>query len=215
MRPYVVRQGDYLTEMAYRRGFSATEVWNHLSNEALRKARSNPDILQPGDVIHLPAAREDWRPLPLTAGGHNRFTARIPSVEIKLVLERADGTAIVDKPFRVDGLGPEPFESKTDSAGLARFNVPVHVRELDVFLDGEGLRYRVLVGHMDPVSEPSGVAKRLAHLGYLAPLDLKNIEPSDAMLSEALAVFQAAEGLSITGTLDDATRDALVTAHGS
>src|SRR5688572_23264483 len=99
MRPYVVRQGDYLTQLAHRRGFSVEDVWNDPANDALRQKRSSPEILQPGDILHLPERREGWNPRSLTIGGENRFTAKIPAVQIKLVLQRADGTAIANKPF--------------------------------------------------------------------------------------------------------------------
>ncbi|WP_437729816.1 peptidoglycan-binding domain-containing protein [Sorangium sp. So ce1335] len=215
IRPYVVRQGDYLTQLAHRRGFSAERVWEHPSNEALRRKRPSPEILQPGDVLYLPDAPETEGSLPLTTGGQNRFTARVPTVEIKLILKRADGTPVADEPFRVTGTGPEPFESTTDGAGLALFPVPAHLEEVSVSLDGVGLRYRVRIGHMDPADEPSGIIKRLAHLGYLPTLEVGEAGPSSGELTDAVAAFQEAHGLAVTGTLDDATRDAIVQAHGS
>ena len=36
MRPYVIRQGDYMTQLAHRLGFDETEVWNHDKNSALK-----------------------------------------------------------------------------------------------------------------------------------------------------------------------------------
>ncbi|WP_437604885.1 peptidoglycan-binding domain-containing protein [Sorangium sp. So ce834] len=216
MRPYVIRQGDYLAQLAHRYSFSAAEVWNHPLNDALRQKRASPDILQPGDILYLPDARDGWNPLLLTTGGANRFTARIPSVEIKLVLERADTTPIANKRFRVEGLGTEPFNGITDASGLALFPVPVHVREVNLALEEEGLHCQVCIGQMDPVDEPSGAAKRLTHLGYPASISLCEFDVSADVLSEAIAAFQTAHGqLEITGTLDDATRDALVQAHGS
>ncbi len=219
MRPYVVRQGDYLTQLAHRRGFSAEAVWNDPLNDALRQKRASPDILQPGDTLHLPDARERWNPLPLAIGSENHFMASIPTVEIRLVLQRADGTPIANKRFCVDGMGPQPFDGTTDAIGLALFPVPVHVREVDLLLEEEGLHYRVRIGHMDPPDEQTGAIKRLVHLGYLQPLDFNELEPFADVLREAITAFQEAhrdaQGLQVTGTLDDATRDALVQAHGS
>lgn len=215
MRPYVVRQGDYLTQIAHRRGFSAEVVWNDPLNDALRQKRASPDILQPGDILHLPDAHEGWNPLPLAAGGENRFAARIPTIEIKLMLKHGDRSPIANKPFRVEGMGPEPYNGTTDSTGLASFPVPVHVHEVDLSLDEVGLYYYVRVGHLDPADEPSGAAKRLAHLGYLTPIDMNKMVPSAHLLSEAIAAFQEAKGIKVTGALDDTTHDALVEAHGS
>ena len=215
MQPYVVRQGDYLAQIAHRRGFSAEEVWNHPLNAELRERRGSHDILHPGDILQVPVGREGWSPRPLSSGGEHHFTARVTTIEIKLVLHRADRTVIANAPFRVDGLGPQPFEGETDGAGLALFEVPVHVREVAVSLAGEGLDYRVRIGRLDPAGEPSGVAKRLAHLGYLAPIGHDETPCPEALVSDAVSAFQEAQGLAVTGTVDDATRDALVAAHGS
>lgn len=215
MRPYVVRQGDYLAQIAHRRSFSAEKVWNHPLNDALRMKRASPDILHPGDIVYVPDAREGWSPLPLTTGGENPFTARIPTVEIKLVLERADRTPIANKPFRVEGMGQEPFEGTTDGSGLALFAVPVHVREVGLSLDEDSLYYHVRVGNLDPADEASGAAKRLAHLGYLAPINFDSLQPIAHDLAEAIASFQEAQGIRVTRYLDRATLDALVQAHGS
>ncbi|WP_438025579.1 peptidoglycan-binding protein [Sorangium sp. So ce233] len=192
------------------------EIWNHPSNEELRRRRLTPDILHPGDILYLPGVSEGRDPLPLTIGGENRFTARVPTVEIRLILRRADGTALAGERFRVDGSGPEPFTGTTTGDGLALFRVPSHVREVRLSLQQEGLRYQVRIGQMDPRDELSGAAKRLAHLGYLPVLDFPAVALSEDVLHEAIAAFQEAQGdLQVTGTLDDATRDALVAAHGS
>ncbi len=63
---------------------------------------------------------------------------------------------------------------------------------------------------MDPIDEPSGARKRLQHLGYGAGSDDEEIEVSDRL---AILAFQQANGLKTTGTVDDATKEALTRAH--
>jgi hypothetical protein len=86
--------------------------------------------------------------------------------------------------------------------------------------------FTVLVGHLDPVSEPSGVKARLTHMGYLHPpahehfaLDTRgetvSEEDSDARTAVAVRDFQKAQQIDVTGIVDDVTRAALVAAHGS
>jgi len=48
MRPYFVKQGDYLESIADCYGFDPEEVWADKKNEKLRKKRKNPNILYPG-----------------------------------------------------------------------------------------------------------------------------------------------------------------------
>ena len=40
MRPYVIRQGDYITKLAHQRGFDADAIWNDPKNQSLRERRT-------------------------------------------------------------------------------------------------------------------------------------------------------------------------------
>ena len=51
---YTVKQGDCLSNIAYRYKVRTMRVWNDPANETLRKKRKNPNILFPGDIIHIP-----------------------------------------------------------------------------------------------------------------------------------------------------------------
>ena len=59
MATYTVRQGDVLTEIARRAGFNdETVIWNHPSNEPLRRAGRGPALLAPGDQLFVPLRSE-------------------------------------------------------------------------------------------------------------------------------------------------------------
>ena len=168
-RPYVVRQGDYLTKLAHDLGFDADAVWNDDDNRALRDRRPNPDILQPGDVLHMPAPEPATGPQ-VSANTSNKYRARVPTVEVKLKLRDAADGPLASKAYRVLGMGA-PLEGTTDGEGLATFSVPVRLREVCLVLEESGQEYQLLIGDMDPITEPSGVRKRLEHLGYLSRRD--------------------------------------------
>ncbi len=72
-QPYVVREGDTLTVLAYRRGADATAIWNDPSNAGLKASRCSMDLLHPGDIVHLPPARETFTPV--SVGAVNEFRA--------------------------------------------------------------------------------------------------------------------------------------------
>ena len=63
MKPYVVKQGDYLLKLAHGLGFDADTVWNADENADL-KAKRDPNILCPGDLLYVP----DSEPKPLPSG---------------------------------------------------------------------------------------------------------------------------------------------------
>jgi len=70
------------------------------------------------------------------------------------------------------------------------------------------------IGHLDPISEPSGVRGRLLNLG----IDPGSIDSDDAMeerFRSALMAFQRHHDLEPTGALDDATRAKLEEKHDS
>jgi N-acetylmuramoyl-L-alanine amidase len=208
MTPHVIRQGEYLTQLAARMGFDASEVWNHAANRELRARRPNPDVLHPGDVLRVPAPRRAGASLsPHTT---NRYRARLARVEVRIQLLDVNGQACSDKAFSVLDL-PQEVRGRTDADGRAVFSVPVNTGSVRLVVGEPPVTYRVHMGHLDPASERSGARRRLQQLGYLGALAAAEGEP----WALALAAFQRAHGLPATGTLDEATQQALTSAHGS
>ena len=68
-----------------------------------------------------------------------------------------------------------------------------------------------MLGHMDPISEVSGVQMRLAGLGYFKGAFSSEI---DDATTKALVAFQRAEKLPETGGPDKDTLAALAKAFG-
>jgi hypothetical protein len=215
MKPYVVRQGDYLTKLAHTMGFNPDSVWAHPKNEALRNKRTDPDMLQPGDLLYVPdEARER---LPIEPGTINAYVARIPRMPVAVKLQ-VGGAPLSKERYRILGLGPDPIAGATDEDGYLRTEVAVHVREIEVQLVDRKRTLRVRVGNMDPINELAGLQKRLQHLGFYQATrgGSENFEAKDPpAVKAALAAFQSSRKLPATGHLDDDTRAALIAAHGS
>jgi hypothetical protein len=209
LKPYIVRQGDYFTKLAHLRGFNAETVWNDPANEALKKKRASMDVLEPGDIVYVP---DEPKPrLPIAGGVVNHYVARIPKVPVNVRL-KVGGEILIDEPYVIRGVGPDPVRGKTDKNGYVTARVKVHVREIEVELPNRKRTLRVRVGDMDPMNELSGLQKRLTHLGYYLPTKTgtENFDALDPQqILSALKAFQAARKLPATGKLDDATRKAL------
>lgn len=214
MKPYVIKQGDYLTKIAHRLGFVAAEVWEHVKNSELRALRKNGDVLRAGDILFIPD--EPRKRLPFDKEAVNRYQARVPRVPVKLTLRRC-GEPLAGASYVVEGIGDES-ERKTDGDGVAAFEVDVHVPQVVVKLLETGARYRVLIGHLDPADTPSGARMRLTNLGYqgvrLAGED-RYVAHDDEQLRAALLRFQRERGLAPSGELDEASSAALVDAYGA
>ena len=208
-KSHVVRQGEYLTKLAHQLGFDADAVWNHTRNADLRALRTNREILCPGDVLWVPDSPRKL--VQLRIGEDNAFASSIPETQIHLTLLQRDGTPLANTAYTVQG-APGLTDGSTDGDGKVSLTLPVHVeRVLLVFESGQ--QYQVAVGEMDPIEETSGVLKRLIHLGYLT--ECADPTSDDFELRLALSAFQKAQGLPITGQIDDPTRHALVAAHKS
>ena len=222
MRPYIVRQGDVLSRIAARHGFDAQEVWEDDANRALRELRGSPDVLHPGDVLHIPdpVAPRGTR---ISSRTTNRYVATLPSLPIRVVVRR--GSEVVrNERCEIVSLTP-PLEAQTDGDGLLSFEAPYHVEEIRVRFPARSFELLLRVGHLDPIDEESGVVARLENLGFLMPSGMlqggrvhRPLYTQDAQrvrMARALACFQRQQGLAPTGELDEATRNALRDAHGA
>ena len=213
-KPHVIRQGDYLLKLAHLKGFDADEVWNDGKNAELQKARKDPSMLKPGDILFVPD--EPRKRLKLNAKQANAFVARVPSVKIAVVIAH-DGEPLKNAKYVVEGLGDDT-ELTTDGEGKVELQAPVHAREVTLRFVETGKRMKIAIGDLDPADTPSGARMRLTSLGFYSG----KAEGADAyvghdglVLGRAVRAFQAASGLDTTGEIDDATREALVAAHGS
>jgi hypothetical protein len=94
--------------------------------------------------------------------------------------------------------------------GTVEFRAPVSVGQVTIVSEELGLQLPVRVGGLDPIETDSGLAHRLANLGYS-----DQVGGSEGAAAGSLMAFQKDQGLEESGTLDDATSKALVAAHGS
>lgn len=206
--PHVIQQGEHIRKLAYRYGVDPNTLWKHDKNKDLAAQRKNMDLVAPGDVLHVPA--EPLPGLDITVGGKNRYKATIPSVPVSVHLA-SPKRSLTGQAFEVHGAGSggEPIRGTTDGSGVASFEVPVIVREVEVRLPDAGLLIPVHIGDLDPIEEPSGAAQRLQNLGFLPAGEDLTPEQTES----AIRAFQREHGLPETGGLDEATKKALQEKH--
>jgi Putative peptidoglycan binding domain len=214
LQPHVVVQGEYLAKMAFVYGFDADQVWNDPKNADLKQKRPDPNVLAPGDVLQIPAAKKDGQPI--SKGTTNSYTVNVPKVKVELVFQDGDNP-LAGEECAVKGLGdPDPAAPalSTDGGGTLSLDVPVTTREFIVtFPKREGLRMHFYLGDVDPASETTGVTQRLVNLGYLPGYFDDDPDQMDDLVKKAVAAFQAENGMEPTGEIDDATQKALRDAH--
>jgi hypothetical protein len=217
-RAYVVKQGDYLTRLAFIFGFDAREVWKDPRNADLRALRESMDVLCPGDVLFLPEPTSEVLPLALQAD--NAYVCTPPMVEVCYAFRYADGQPIAGRAYAVWGLD-EPVEGVTSPDGWVRFMAPISVDAVRIAIAGVDFVFALFIGWLDPANEPSGITQRLRSLGHLrSPPD--SLDPDDPFWKTwigeargaAVTSFQRTAGLPETGLADQPTWRALRDAHG-
>jgi hypothetical protein len=207
-RTHVVRQGEYLEQLAFNLGFDAKLVWDHEKNADLKKLRKDQhNILFPGDVLYIPAL-DAPPPAPVQGGTENAYSADIPKRTIQLQLHDDCGP-LPNEPHRIEGLG-DPIEGTCDDQGKLSFDVPLTTREVLLVLPNRGA-FSLCVGDLDPSAEITGIQMRLAALGFYwgTPTGELDDDTRDAILR-----FQRDNGLEMTGELNADTVAKIESSYG-
>lgn len=205
---HVVVEGEGTTRISEQYGFDARTIWLDPANAALRSRRSDMNALLPGDVLMIPDKRAKY--IDCATGAHHRFRRRgIPAKYRLRVLW--GGRPVADRPYvlTVDGA---PLSGRTTANGIVEKSIPAAASRGQLVIDmsrDRQLRYRIRFGSLHPIEEASGVQQRLANLGY-------DVDPPGELgqrTRTAIRLFQAKLSLPVTGSVDDATREALRGAH--
>lgn len=207
---HTVSPGDSTTKLAFERGLFPDSVWNHADNSDLRSKRKDINVLMPGDEIFLPdkVAKEE------SCATEQRHTFKRKGVPEKLNVQFLDlyGKPLANKPYKLD-LDGKRTTGNLDGDGRLDIYIPPNAEEarIEVGPNGSLASMTLNLGHLDPVSEPSGVQARLKNLGYYSgPIDGQPSESLDA----AVLAFRSSNGLEAKGEIDDALRDKLKEIHG-
>lgn len=201
-----VAQGEGIPSIAYRYGLAPDTIWDAPENNALRALRDTPDVLMPGDEVHIPDRRH--KAVDADTGCRHRFVRRgIPARTRIRVLLHDQPRAHQEYTLVIDG---RTLEGSTDGDGVLEEFIPPAARRGILTIGPDQQVFELLFGELDPITEISGIQKRLSNLGF-------EPGPLDGQLSEttrrALRRFQRRMGLPETGDPDDETVAALHELH--
>lgn len=211
IRTVIVRQGDCVSSIAAAHGIGdIRRIMDHPDNRELFETEGRAGgILLPGDLLSVPMRRNEHR---AAAGDTLEVLVRMPRTTLRVRLTDADNQALANHRILSTVPGnPEPRETTSDEDGFVE--IPVSPRTREVTLELPNLQQTLIValGHMDPISEDSGIKKRLANLGFLPP----HANATQDEFAAAVQRFRQTHQLSEGTHVDDEVRDALVNAHGS
>ncbi|MEW6368267.1 MAG: peptidoglycan-binding protein [Acidobacteriota bacterium] len=207
MPQYTVKQGDCISSIADRYGLFWEQVWNHPSNSGLKANRRDPNVLRPGDLVYVPDKREKTE-----AGATDqlhRFRKKGVPAKLRLrLLDEDEPLANQPYSFEIDG---RTYSGTTDSDGRIEQSIPPGARQGKLIVGESRDEYMLDLGHIDPISEISGVQARLNNLGYDCGAADGVVGPRTRT---AIREFQRALGLRETGEADDQTRRRLEQEYG-
>lgn len=208
MPVHSVQQGEYLTLIAQHYGIPWKKIWDDAANQELREKRKSPNVLHPGDKLHIPDLQLRHHDAP-TEQCH-KYRLRVGRNKVRLVVRDELGQPIGDLKYVLHLPGGKQETGKTASDGLIEADVPENVEQIQVVLPEINRTLELHVGGLDPVSNISGVQQRLENLGFdPGPIDGAYGPGTRA----ALFRFQNARGIKATGLADKDTRRELELAH--
>jgi len=207
-KQYKTRQGDCLSNIAAKHGFTVQALWEHPDNSELKEKRGNPNVLYPGDIISIP--EKQIKEVVGETEVRHRFRKE---GQTKLRLQfSTSGEPRENQPYilEIDG---KLIEGKTDGDGIVEESISATAKKGLIIIgkDGNKIEYRLDIAALDPADIASGAQARLKNLGfYKGKIDGK----LSAGTKAALAQFQKHHGAEETNELDDATVSKLVEVHG-
>lgn len=215
---YVVRQGEWLDKIAHDFGFSSWRtIYDAPENEGFRAKRPNPDIIYPGDELIIPD--KDLKMEPVEPGVPGVIVLKRTQSRIRIEPLMPDGRGYAGHTYvlelstgiELSGIVPQNgvvehfIPTSTDRATLS-------ITSTDGEIDNE---WELLIGHLDPVSEVTGLKARLSHLQYFCgPVDGELDDDTHAALLQFQYDHADAYGLKPSGEPDADTLSAIEAEYG-
>jgi hypothetical protein len=207
---YEVQEGDCIESIAATNGLLWQTIWNHPNNESIKNARASRNILLPGDHLFIP--EKVLKTYDRSTDARHTFVRKGIPCKLRLrVLQSGKPRANESYRLVVDG---KEYSGTTDGDGWVEVAIPPTAQSGELTVGSTPLQrqvYSLDLGGMDPVTEPSGIQKRLTNLGF----DCEETGTMDEPTRTALALFQKGENLDATGDPDSDTLDKLKKRHGS
>jgi hypothetical protein len=212
---YIVQQGDYISKIAADNGFTDfNTIWNDGANAQLKAQRETPNVLMPGDKLHIPdkEVRTESRPTDAT----HEFVLSGKPLKLRLVIHDMEDKPVSGKPCDLKVTGsPDVSPLSTDGSGMAEREIKPDAQAGTFKLKDAGLPIdldlTLKIGHLDPVDKITGQKGRLNNLGY----DAGEVnEDVTLQFKSAVEEFQCDQKLSVDGDCGKNTQAKLKQVHG-
>lgn len=212
---HVIKQGECIGKIAERYGFFPATIWEHDANAALKELRhDNMYILLANDEVVIPEKRQKTEAA--EAGKHLTIERKGVPEFLHIRFLNDDESPRAGVPYLLSlttGRGDAEAEisGKTDAQGFVNQAVSPDITQATIVLNPgpQAETYAFNIGYTDPIDTVSGWQGRLKCLGYDCGEEGNG---PDGKTEMAIREFQRARQLEETGSMDEATRQALLSA---
>ena len=196
-----------MNTIANQYGFCWDTIWNHPKNEALLRARQDPNVLMAGDQVFIPDIRVKQR----SGGTGQTHTFRMKGVPVKLCfrLSDLDGSPRVGEQYTLTVDGAK-MSGVTDEEGELAEIIPPAAKKATLKIPSTNEEYEFDLGYMNPVGFASGLQARLKNLGYYKGEATGSL---DDETREAIRRFKRDNDLEQTGDATPAVLNILLESH--
>jgi hypothetical protein len=205
---YVVEPGDCMSSIAESRGFWWSTLWELGENRELRESRGDPNVLQPRDVVFIPALREMVAEAETEA--QHRYRRRGVPAKFRLkLLFAGKPRAKLKYGLKIEGV---IHSGETGEDGMLEVPLSPKARSgrLTLYTEHGEEHYDLKFGGIDPITSVRGVQRRLVNLGIGCP----SSGEMDEGTGGAIRSFRSKFGLEDSEGVDDAFRAKLLDVHG-
>jgi hypothetical protein len=245
MLEHKVRQGECISSISQKYGFKWDTVWNLPENAQLKKERENPNILFPGDIVHVPEKTKKQEACSTDSRSRFRMLGVPAYLEIRVTKEpepedeqeSATISNVGAKDINVED--PQPGQSQqadepqantkyllkidgvvvkegsTDSDGHIKASIPPDGKKGELVIEPGSDQETIIKLDLGGLNPISQISGVKQRLVNLG-FDCGEInEQATPEFESALRAFQQKQGLEVTGQLDQRTKDTLLQLHGS
>lgn len=210
MPEHEVRQGECILSIANQTGHHWETIWNAPENAELKQLRERPNVLLPGDRVHVPDIRLEQGSC--ATGQRHRFRRCGEPVVLRIRFLSSNGEPRADESYQinVDGLW---LSGNLDSEGQLQVPLPADAQSARVLI-GQGDsqdEYPLGLRCLDPISETTGIQQRLYNLGF----NCRVTGRQDRQTEDALKAFQSKHDIPESGSPDETTRNGLKADHSN
>ncbi len=206
---YEVKQGDCISSIAFEKGFFPETLWEHPENKELKEKRKDPNILLPGDIVHVPDKK--LKEVSHSTNAVHKFKIKNVPAYLNLVLNYG-GEPLKNEPYTLE-IDGKKSEGKTDGEGKIRVPIVPNADKGKLIVGDEGrqIEYTLDLANLDPIDTVIGFKKRLHNLGLAVGKLDNSISPE---FVAAIRLFESSHDITVTGEMSDTTKNKLKEIYG-